>query len=96
MKQVERRRKSKKGGREAASWELRNLKFQVEKGESKRKVRRGGGEREREREKAKEAREGRERGEGGATEREGGNRGRGEGEGVGREGGRETSEREGR
>ena len=35
-KQVERRRKSKKGGREAASWELRNLKFQVEKGESKR------------------------------------------------------------
>ena len=43
MKQVERRRKSKKGGREAASWELRNLKFQVEKGESKRKVRRGGG-----------------------------------------------------
>ena len=47
MKQVERRRKSKKGGREAASWELRNLKFQVEKGESKRKVRRGGGERER-------------------------------------------------
>ena len=54
----ERRQKSKKGGREAASWELRNLKFQVEKGESKRKVRRGG---EREREKAKEAREGRER-----------------------------------
>ena len=47
MKQVERRRKSKKGGREAASWELRNLKFQVEKGESKRKVR----ERERERER---------------------------------------------
>ena len=38
MKQVERRQKSKKGGREAASWELRNLKFQVEKGESKRKV----------------------------------------------------------
>ena len=73
MKQVERRRKSKKGGREAASWELRNLKFQVEKGESKRKVRRGGGG-EREREKAKEAREGRERGEGGGgrqREREG-------------------------
>jgi hypothetical protein len=73
MKQVERRRKSKKGGREAASWELRNLKFQVEKGESKRKVRRGGREREREREreKAKEAREGRERGGGRQREREG-------------------------
>ena len=38
MKQVERRQKSKKGGREAASWELGNLKFQVEKGESKRKA----------------------------------------------------------
>ena len=43
MKQVERRRKSKKGGREAASWELRNLKFQVEKGESKRAMLTGTG-----------------------------------------------------
>ena len=35
---IERRQKSKKGGREAASRELRNVKFQVEKGESKRKA----------------------------------------------------------
>ena len=37
---IEMRQKSKKGGREAASRELRNVKFQVGKGESKRKVRR--------------------------------------------------------
>jgi hypothetical protein len=37
---IERRQKSKKGGREAASRELRNVKFQVGKGESKRKANR--------------------------------------------------------
>jgi len=64
---------------------LRNLKFQVEKGESKRKVRRGGGERERRRH---------ERGGRGGGDRE---RGREEREGGGRrrrEGGRKRNERE--
>jgi hypothetical protein len=35
---IERRQKGKKGGREAASRELGNVKSQVEKGESKRKA----------------------------------------------------------